>query len=99
MLSMIIDSAGIDENGVSVKESFGDIDLILELVDRENDILEYLFRESHGPNPWCRRELEEGWFGRKEPSEEETENGMISKWDHTFHNPENSTIVTKEIIS
>jgi hypothetical protein len=90
---MIVDATGIDEDRVSVKETFGNVDLFFETVDGEDDVLEDLLREGHGSDPRRRCELEEGGFGWEEPTEEEAEDGMVPKRNHALNNPENGTVV------
>ena len=95
--SMVIDLAGVDQHRVGVKKLMtlkrrltlkkhkrqtNLIYLLLQLVDGENDVLEDLLGEGHGPDRGGGGQLHEGRLGRKHPAKKEEEEGVVSKWYH-----------------
>ena len=56
--------------------------LLLQLVDGEDNVLEDLLGEGHGPDCGGGRQLHEGGLGRKHPAKKEEEDWVVSKWDH-----------------
>ena len=64
MLAMVVDPAGIDQDGIGVEQLVAGVDLVLELVDRENNVLEHLLGEGHGPDRGGGGQLHEGGLGR-----------------------------------
>lgn len=47
VIPMVIDTARINQNGVGVKQLFGNVNLILQLVHGKNNVLKNLFGKSH----------------------------------------------------
>ena len=64
------------------------VDLVLQLVDGQDDVLEDLLGEGHGPDGGRGGELHEGRLGRQHPAKEEKEQGVVSKRDHRLQHPE-----------
>ena len=68
MFPMVIDTTGVDQDGVGIKQCVTGVDLILQFVDWENNVLKHLSREylikifqskilnllgeGHGSNSW-----------------------------------------------
>ena len=82
MFTMVIDPAGIDQDGIGVKQLMAGVDLLLQLVDGQHDVLEHLLGEGHRPDGGGRSQLHEGGLRRQHPAEEEQEERMIAKWNH-----------------
>jgi hypothetical protein len=64
------------------------IDLLLEPVDWEDDVLEDLLSEGHGPDDGGGRQLHEGGLGRQHPAQQEQEQRVIPEGDHRLDHPE-----------
>ena len=62
--------------------------LLLQLVDGQDDVLEDLLGEGHGPDSRGGGQLHEGRLGWEHPAEEEEEERVVSKWDHRLQDPE-----------
>ena len=52
------------------------VDLVLQLVDGQDDVLEDLLGEGHGPDGGGGGELHEGGLGRQHPAKEEKEQAL-----------------------
>jgi hypothetical protein len=64
------------------------IDLLLEPVDGEDNVLEDLLGEGHGPDDGGGGELHEGGLGRQHPAQQEQEQRVIAEGDHRLDHPE-----------
>ena len=64
MAAVVVDPAGIDQDGICVKQLVAGVDLVLELVDRKDNVLEHLLGEGHGPDGGGGGQLHEGGLGR-----------------------------------
>ena len=94
---MVIDPAWVDQHWVGVEKFMALkkmsrsaiffqrtylIYLLLQLVDGQDDVLEDLLGEGHGPDSRGGGQLHEGRLGWEHPAEEEEEERVVSKWDH-----------------
>jgi len=98
VLPVIVDTTGVDENGISIKKFLGNVNLLLQFIDGQHDILKDLFRECHRSYSWGGCKLEKGRLWGEEPAEKPSKDWLISKWNHGLDDPENGSVVTKEVI-
>ncbi|CAG0884874.1 unnamed protein product [Cyprideis torosa] len=78
MWSMIVDTAGVDQQRKCVEELSCFVDLFFKTIEGQNDVLENLFREGHGPNSRRCGEFQESRFrsGHTDPQRQTSESGV-----------------------
>ena len=98
MFPVVVNPTGIDQDGIGVEQLVADVNLVLQPVDGQDDVLEHLLGERHGPHGGSGGQLHEGRLGGQHPAQEEEKERVVSEGDHGLQDPEDCLVVPQQIL-